>query len=78
LTNANAGRAKKPCNRCGNKNTTNEHRQNCPAKADTCTKCKKKGHRAIICHNGKSLNATRQVASATAPEEDRAAFEEFQ
>jgi hypothetical protein len=73
-----ASGAKKLCNRCCNENTAFEHRQNCPAKADTCTKCKKKGHRAIICHNRKRLNATGQVLYATAPEvEDRAAFEEF-
>jgi hypothetical protein len=77
LTKANASRAKRPCNRCG-KDSTYEQRQNCPAKADTCTKCKKKGHRAIICHNGKRLNATGQVASAIAPEGDRTAFMEFQ
>jgi hypothetical protein len=40
--------AKRPCNRCGEESTY-EHRQNCPAKADTCTNCKKKGHRAVIC-----------------------------
>jgi hypothetical protein len=54
LTNANASRAKRPCNRCG-KDSTYEQRQNCPAKADTCTKCKKKGHRAIICHKRKEV-----------------------
>jgi hypothetical protein len=78
LTNANASGAKKQCNRCGDEHTTYEHRQSCPAKDDTCSKCKKKGHHVIICHNGKRLNATGQVASATAPAgEDRAAFEEF-
>jgi hypothetical protein len=84
LTNANAkanlSGAKRPCN-CCNEDSTYEHRQNCPAKADTCTNCKKKGHCAIICHNGKRLNATRQVASATAPYRaawTSAAFEEFQ
>jgi hypothetical protein len=61
---ANSTRAKRPCNRCGEESTY-EHKQNCPAKADTYTNCKKKGHRAIICHNGKRLNATGQVASAT-------------
>jgi hypothetical protein len=75
--NTNTSSAKKLCNCCG-KDSTYSHRQNCPAKADTCTKCKKKCHRAIICHNGKRLNATGQVASATAPEGDRAAFEEFE
>jgi hypothetical protein len=58
-TNANAKAnqtgAKRPCKRCGEESTY-EHRQNCPAKADTCTNCKKKGHRAVICHNGKRLN----------------------
>jgi hypothetical protein len=59
-TNANAKGnqtgAKRPCNRCGEESTY-DHRQNCPAKADTCTNCKKKVHRAVICHNGKRLNA---------------------
>jgi hypothetical protein len=68
-TNANAKAnqtgAKRPCNRCGEKSTY-EHMQNCPAKADTCTNCKKKGNRAVICHNGKRLNANGQVASASA------------
>jgi ATPase subunit of ABC transporter with duplicated ATPase domains len=39
------------------------------------------GHSAIICHNGKRLNAKGQVASATAPNRaawTSAAFEEFQ
>jgi hypothetical protein len=57
-----------------------KHRQNCPAKADTCTNCKKRGHHTIICHNGNWLNATGQVASATAPDQaawTSAAFEEF-
>jgi hypothetical protein len=76
-TNTKTSGAKKPCNRCS-KDSTYEHRQNCPAKADTCTKSKKKGHRSIICHNGKRLNATGQVASAIALEGDRAAFKEFQ
>jgi hypothetical protein len=63
-TNASGGGgAKRPCNRCGEESTY-EHRQNCPAKADTCTKCNKKGHRAVICHNGKRLNSNGQVASA--------------
>jgi hypothetical protein len=57
--------AKRPCNRCGEESTY-EHRQNCPAKADTCAKCNKKGHRAVICHNGKRFNANGQVASASA------------
>jgi hypothetical protein len=67
---ANSSGAKRPCNRCV-EDSTYEQRQNCPAKADTCTNCKKKGHRAIICHNGKRLNATGQVASATAPDRQR-------
>jgi hypothetical protein len=71
-TNANAKAnqtgAKRPCNRCGEESTY-EHRQNCPAKADTCTNCKKKGHRAVICHNGKRLTANGQVASASATAE---------
>jgi hypothetical protein len=46
--------------------STYEHRQNCPVKADTCTNCKKKGHHAVICHNRKRLNANRQVASLSA------------
>jgi hypothetical protein len=40
-TNASGGAqsgAKRPCNRCGEESTY-EHRQNCPAKADTCIKC---------------------------------------
>jgi hypothetical protein len=57
--------AKRPCNRCGEESTY-EHRQNCPAKADTCTNCNKKGHHAVICHNGKRFNANSQVASASA------------
>jgi hypothetical protein len=82
-TNANAKAnhkgAKRPCNRCGEESTY-EHRQNCPAKADTCTKCNKKGHRAVICHNGKRLNANEQVASASATAESGATtdFQEFQ
>jgi hypothetical protein len=82
-TNANAKGnqtgAKKPCNCCGEESTY-EHRQNCPAKADTCTNCKKKGHRAVICHNGKRLNANGQVASASATPESGATsdFAEFQ
>jgi hypothetical protein len=83
-TNASGGAqsgAKRPCNRCG-EDSTYEHRQNCPAKADTCTKCNKKGHRAVICHNGKRLNAIGQVASASAstapaPETDFAEFQAF-
>jgi hypothetical protein len=84
-TNANAkgnqSGAKRPCNRCGEESTY-EHRQNCPAKADTCTNCNKKGHRAVICHNGKCLNANGQVASASAsatqgPGTDFAAFQAF-
>jgi hypothetical protein len=63
--------AKRPCNRCG-EDSTYEHRQNCPAKADTCTNCKKKGHRAVICHNGKRFNANGQVASASATPESGA------
>jgi hypothetical protein len=77
---ANSNGAKRPCNRCG-KESTYEHRQNCPAKADTRTNCKKKGHRAIIWQNGKRLNATGQAASATAPDRaawTSAAFEQFQ
>jgi hypothetical protein len=82
-TNANAKGnqtgAKRPCNRC-REESTYEHRQNCPAKADTCTNCKKKGHRAVICHNGKRLNANGQVASASATPESGATsdFAEFQ
>jgi hypothetical protein len=73
--------AKRPCNRCWEESTY-EHRQNCPAKADTCTKCNKKGHRAVICHNGKRLNANGQVASASAstapaPNIDFAEFQAF-
>jgi hypothetical protein len=52
-TNANAKAnqtgAKRPCNYCGEESTY-EHRQNCPAKADTCTKYNKKSHHAVICH----------------------------
>jgi hypothetical protein len=52
-TNANAKAnqtgAKRPCNCCGEESTY-EHRQNCPAKADTCTKYNKKSHHAVICH----------------------------
>jgi hypothetical protein len=51
--NANASGAKKQCNRCGDKHTTYEHRQNCPAKADTCSKGKKKGHRASSATTGR-------------------------
>jgi hypothetical protein len=42
--------------------------------------CKKKGHRTVICHNGKRLNANGQVASAsaTAQSDPRADFQEFQ
>jgi hypothetical protein len=81
-TNASGGGgAKRPCNRCGEESTY-EHRQNCPTKADTCTKCNKKGHHAVICHNGKRLNANCQVASAsasTAPAPNpNAEFAEFQ
>jgi hypothetical protein len=82
-TNANAKGnqtgAKRPCNPCGEESTY-EHRQNCPAKADTCTNCKKKGHRAVICHNGKRLNANGQVASASATPESGATsdFAKFQ
>jgi hypothetical protein len=81
-TNANAKAnqtgAKRPCN-CCTEESTYEHRQNCPAKADTCTNCKKKGHRAVICHNGKHLNANGQVASAsaTAQSDQTADFQEF-
>jgi hypothetical protein len=82
-TNANAKAnqtgAKRPCNCCGEESTY-EHRQNCPAKADTCTNCKKKGHHAVICHNGKRLNANGQVASASATAESGPTtdFKEFQ
>jgi hypothetical protein len=65
---ANQTGAKRPCNRCVEESTY-EHRQYCPAKADTCANCKKKGHRAVICHNGKRLNANGQVASASATAE---------
>jgi hypothetical protein len=76
---ANQTGAKRPCNRC-EEESTYEHRQNCPAKADTCTNCKKKGHHAVICHNGKRLNANGQVASASATTESGATsdFAEFQ
>jgi hypothetical protein len=76
---ANQTVAKRPCNRCGEESTY-EHRQNCPAKADTCTKCNKKGHRAVICHNGKGFNTNGQVASASATPESGATsdFAEFQ
>jgi hypothetical protein len=42
--------------------------------------CKKKGHRAVICHNGKRLNANGQVASASATAESGPTtdFQEFQ
>jgi hypothetical protein len=83
-TNANAKAnqtgAKRPCNGCGEESTY-KHRQNCPAKAGTCTNCKKKGHRAVICHNGKRLNANGQVASATDTGQSAypsADFQEFQ
>jgi hypothetical protein len=82
-TNANAKGnqtgAKRPCNRCGEESTY-EHRHNCPAKVDTCTNCRKKGHRAVICHNGTRLNANGQVASASATPESGATanFAEFQ
>jgi hypothetical protein len=82
-TNANAKPnqtgAKRPCNRCGEESTY-KHRQNCPAKADTCTKCNKKVYRAVICHNGKRLNANGQVASAsgTAESGPTTDFQEFQ
>jgi hypothetical protein len=81
-TNAKANQtgAKRPCNCCGEESTY-EHRQNCPAKADTCSNCKKKGHRAVICHNGKRLNANGQVASATdtgQSAQPSADFQEFQ
>jgi hypothetical protein len=75
---ANSSRAKRPCNRCG-EDSTYKHRHNCPAKADTCTNCKKKGNCQIICHNGQRLIPTGQVASATAPDcaaWTSAAFEE--
>jgi hypothetical protein len=76
-TNANAKPnqtgAKRPCNRCGEKSTY-KNRQNCPAKADTCIKCNKKGHRAVICHSRKRLNANGQIASASATTD----FQEFQ
>jgi hypothetical protein len=53
-TNANAKGnqtgAKRTCNRCGEESTY-EHRQNCPAKADACTNCHKKGHRAATMAN---------------------------
>jgi hypothetical protein len=81
-TNANAEAnqtgAKRPCNRCGEESNY-EHRQNCPAKADTCTNCKKKGHRAVLCHNGKGLNANGRVASAsaTAQSDQSTDFQEF-
>jgi hypothetical protein len=82
-TNANAKGnqtgAKRPYNRCGEESTY-QHRQNCPAKADTCTNCKKKGHRAVICHNEKRFNANGQVASASATPESGATsdFADFQ
>jgi hypothetical protein len=80
-TNANAKGnqtgAKRPCNRCGEESSY-KHRQNCPAKADTCMNCNKKGHRAVICHNGKRLNANGQVTSASATQESGADFAEFQ
>jgi hypothetical protein len=76
---ANQTGAKRPCNRCGEESTY-EHRQNCPSKADTGRKCNKKGHPAVICHNGKRLNANEQVASAsaTAQSDPTADFQEFQ
>jgi hypothetical protein len=73
-TKGNQTGAKKPCNRCGVESTY-EHRQNCLAKADTCTNCKKEGHRAAICHNGKRLNANGQVASASATPESEATYQ---
>jgi hypothetical protein len=82
-TNANAKGnqtgAKRPCNLCGEESNY-EHRHNCPAKADYCMNCKKKGHRAVICHKGKRLNANGQVASASATPESGATsdFAEFQ
>jgi hypothetical protein len=75
-TKANQTGAKRPCNRCGEESTY-KHRQNCPAKADTCTNCKKKGHRAVICHNGKRLKANGQAASAS-QSDPSADFQEFQ
>jgi hypothetical protein len=76
---ANQTGAKRPCNRWGEESTY-KHRQICPAKGDTCTICKKKGHRAVICHNGKRLNANGQVASASATAESGPTtdFQEFQ
>jgi hypothetical protein len=78
-TKANQTGAKRPFNCCGEESTY-EHRQNCPAKAYTCTKCNKKGHRAVICNNRKRLNANGQVASASATAESEATtdFQEFQ
>jgi hypothetical protein len=71
-TNANAKAnqtgAKRPCNRC-REESNYEHKQNCPAKVDNFTNCKKKGHRAVICHNGKHLKANGQAASASATAE---------
>jgi hypothetical protein len=83
IATANQTGAKRPCSRCGEESTY-EHRQNCPAKADTCTNCKKKGHRAVICHNRKRLNANGQAngqvasASATAESGPTTDFQEFQ
>jgi hypothetical protein len=76
---ANQTGAKRPCNRYGEESTY-EHRQNCPAKADTCTNCKKKGHHTVICHNGNRLNANGQVAaaSATAQSDPTADFQQLQ
>jgi hypothetical protein len=78
-TKANQTGAKRSCYCCGEESTY-EHRQNCPAKVDTCRNCKKKGHCAVICYNGKRLNANGQVASASATPESGAAsdFAEFQ
>jgi hypothetical protein len=76
---ANQTGAKRPCNRCGEESTYEDRQKNCPAKEDTCTKCNKKGHCAVICHNGKPLNANGQVASASAAPESGATsyFAEF-
>jgi hypothetical protein len=49
-----------------------------PSEGGYCTNCNKKGHRAVICHNGKRLNANGQVASASATQESGADFAEFQ
>jgi hypothetical protein len=44
LTNAkaNTSGAKKQCNRCGDKHTTYEHRQSCPAKDNTCSSVRRR------------------------------------